>query len=89
MSCPHGEHHHMHYNTEAILELFKNGLIPPAVLMRKEISAKVLSRLFPNRFQNLQKLHNQLMPSSGMLERVDEENFYIELLDLYQTTSLT
>ncbi|NWF66417.1 MAG: sulfate adenylyltransferase [Campylobacterales bacterium] len=88
-TCPHGQHHHISYRSDSILELYKLGLLPPAVLVRKEISAIILSELFPNRFKNLEKLYYDFMPFSGLLENHNEKDFYIELMKLYQTTSLT
>lgn len=88
-TCPHGQHHHISYHSDSILELFKLGMLPPAVLVRKEISAIILSELFPNRFKNIEKLYYDIMPFSGILESRDEKDFYIELMNLYQTTSLS
>ncbi len=88
-TCPHGSHHHISYHADSILELLELGILPPAVLVRKEISAIILSELFPNRFKNLQKLYADLIPTSGLMECHSEEDFYIELMKLYQTTSLT
>lgn len=89
-TCPHGQHHHISYHSESILELMKLGLLPPAVLIRKEISAIILSKLFANRFKNLEKLYYDIMPvSGGLLEEHTEKDFYVELMKLYQTTSLT
>jgi sulfate adenylyltransferase len=88
-TCPHGQHHHISYHSDSILELMKIGLLPPAVLMRKEIAAIVLSKLFPERFKNLEKLYYDIMPITGLIEEHTEKDFYIELMKLYQTTSLT
>ncbi|MRI58629.1 MAG: sulfate adenylyltransferase [Epsilonproteobacteria bacterium] len=88
-TCPHGSHHHISYHADSILELLELGILPPAVLVRKEISAIILSTLFPNRFKNLEKLYADLIPTRGLIERHSEEDFYIELMKLYQTTSLT
>ncbi len=88
-TCPHGQHHHISYNSASILQLIELGLIPPAVLVRKEISALILSKLFPNRFNDLQSLYTNILPLSGLLENHSEEEFYKELIKLYQTTSLT
>ena len=88
-TCPHGKHHHISYHSPSILEILKSGLLPPAVLVRKEISAILLSELFKNRFEDLGKLYDAIMPNSGLLEEHDEKDFYIKLLQLYQTTSLT
>jgi len=88
-TCPHGQHHHINYHSDSILELLKLGLLPPAVLMRKEISALILAKLFPDRFKNLEKLYYDILPITGLLEEHSEKDFYIELMKLYQTTSLT
>lgn len=88
-TCPHGQHHHISYHSDSILELIKLGILPPAVLMRKEIAAMILSHLFPDRFKNLHKLYYDIMPVTGLLEEHTEKDFYIELMKLYQTTSLT
>jgi len=88
-TCPHGQHHHVHYHSESILKLIQSGLIPPSILVRKEVSANILSALFPERFENLQEMHYSLMPGSGLLEQQSEEQFYLKLIKLYQTSSLT
>jgi sulfate adenylyltransferase len=87
-SCPHGGHHHISYHSDSILELIKLGLIPPAVLIRKEISAILLSELFPNRFKDINKLYQNILPSNGILEEKQEKDLYVDLIELYQTTSL-
>jgi len=88
-TCPHGQHHHVHYHSDAIMKLIQSGLIPPPILVRKEVSANILASLFPDRFINLQEMHYSLMPGSGLLEQQSEEQFYLKLIELYQTTSLT
>jgi len=88
-TCPHGQHHHVHYHSESIMKLIQSGLIPPPILVRKEVSANILAALFPERFENLQEMHYSLMPGSGLLEQQSEEQFYLKLIKLYQTTSLT
>ena len=88
-TCPHGQHHHVHYHSASILTLLKSGIIPPTILVRKEISSSIISELFPDRFDNIQELYYSLMPSSGLLEKVDDEQFYSKLMELYQTSSLT
>jgi sulfate adenylyltransferase len=88
-TCPHGHHHHISYHSESILELMKQGLLPPAVLVRKEISSLIVASLYPNRFKNLAKLYYDIMPVNGLLEDHSEKDFYTELMNLYQTTSLT
>ena len=88
-TCPHGQHHQISYHADSILELLEAGLLPPAVLMRKEISAFLLSKLFPNRFKNVEKLYYDTFPVKGLLEEHSEKDFYLELMKLYQTTSLT
>jgi len=88
-TCPHGQHHHVHYHSESIMKLIQSGLIPPSILVRKEVSANLLAALFPERFTNLQEMHYSLMPGSGLLEQQSEEQFYLKLIELYQTSSLT
>ncbi len=88
-TCPHGQHHQISYHADSILELLELGILPPTVLIRKEISAFILGKLFPNRFKNLEKLYYDLLPVSGLLENHTETDFYIKLMKLYQTTSLT
>ena len=88
-TCPHGQHHHVHYHSESIMNLIQTGLIPPSILVRKEVSANILAALFPERFENLQEMHYSLMPGSGLLEQQSEEQFYLNLIELYQTSSLT
>ncbi|CAA6823355.1 MAG: Sulfate adenylyltransferase [uncultured Sulfurovum sp.] len=88
-ACPHGQHHHVHYHSASILKLINAGMMPPSVLMRREVSASILSTLFPERFDHLQELYDALMPNDGLMEEHSEEDFYIKLMGLYQTTSLT
>jgi len=88
-SCPHGSHHHINYHSKALLEILKAGIIPPSIMMRKELSAIYLSSLFPNRFKNLQKLYFDLIPNKGIIEEHSEEELYVALSKLYQTTSMT
>lgn len=88
-TCPHGQHHHVHYHSDSIMKLIQSGLIPPSILVRKEVSANILAALFPERFKNLQEMYYSLMPGSGLLEQQSEEQFYLKLVELYQTSSLT
>lgn len=88
-TCPHGQHHHVHYHSESIMELIQSGMVPPPILVRKEVSANILASLFPDRFRNLQEMHYSLIPGSGLLEQQSEEQFYLKLIELYQTSSLT
>lgn len=88
-TCPHGQHHHVHYHSASIMKLVQSGLIPPPILVRKEVSSNILAALFPDRFKNLQDLHYSLMPGSGLLEQQSEEQLYHKLIELYQTTSLS
>jgi len=88
-TCPHGQHHHIHYHSKSILKLIKAGIMPPSILVRREVSASLLSTLFPNRFENLQELYDALVPNDGLIEEHTEEDFYIKLMGLYQTSSLT
>ena len=66
------------------MELFQAGVLPPSVLVRPEISAKLLSRLFPARFHNLQKLHYSLIPQGVLPNERSEEEFYLTLMRLYE-----
>lgn len=88
-SCPHGQHHQIKYHPDVIKELLFNGIMPPAILVRPEISAIVLSKLFTNRFKDVQKLCDDLFVNSGLLENKTDRDFYEELMKLYQTSSLT
>ncbi|TKX32948.1 sulfate adenylyltransferase [Campylobacter aviculae] len=83
-SCPHGSHHHLHYNSQSLKNLLRSGIIPPAVFMRKEISSMILSSIFPNRFKNLQKMYNDLFATDGILEYKKDEEFYQKLLETHQ-----
>ena len=87
-NCPHGGHHHVHYRTQNLKTLLRAGILPPAIFMRKEISAMILSELFPARFENLQKLYDELFPNGGILQSHDESEFYEQLMQLYQTSAL-
>ena len=88
-TCPHGQHHQIAYHADSIRELLELGLLPPTILIRKEISAFLLSKLFPDRFKNLEKLYSDILPVEGLLREHTESDFYLELMKLYQTTSLT
>ena len=88
-TCPHGQHHQISYHADSILELLELGLLPPTILIRKEIAAFLLSKLFPERFKKLEKLYYDLLPIEGLLKEHTEYDFYLELMKLYQTTSLT
>ena len=88
-TCPHGQHHQISYHADSILELLEAGILPPAVLMRKEISAFLLAKLYPDRFKSLEKLYYDTFAAKGLLEEHNEKDFYLELMKLYQTTSLT
>ena len=57
--------------------------------MRKEISALILTALFPQREEKLKKIYQSIASSSGLLDDVDDVNFYEGLMDLYHTSSLT
>lgn len=88
-ACPHGRHHHINYNSSAILELLEMGILPPAILMRKEISSIILCDLFPNRLEKLNKIQQQLFPQPSLLDDFQSKHFYESLIDLYKTSSLT
>lgn len=88
-TCPHGQHHQISYHSNSILELLELGILPPTILIRKEISAVILSKLHPKRFKNLERLYYDILPIEGLLEEHTEKDFYLELMKLYQTSSLT
>ncbi|MDQ7043879.1 MAG: sulfate adenylyltransferase [Sulfurimonas sp.] len=88
-TCPHGQHNQISYHSDSILQLLEAGLLPPAVLIRKEISAFLLSKLYPDRFKNLEKLYYDTFATKGLLEEHTERDFYLELMKLYKTSSLT
>lgn len=88
-ACPHGAHHHIHYHSPSIMELFNLGIIPPAILMRKEISSIILSELYPERNEKLAAIHHQISPNSGLIDDFETTDFYESLMNLYQTSSLT
>ena len=86
-SCPHGSHHHIKFNSNALKDLLKTGIIPPTIFMRREISAMILSKLFPNRFANIQHIYDDLFPNTGIFsEHKKDEEFYEQLLSMYQIT---
>ncbi len=87
--CPHGQHHHINYHSDSIRKLITKGILPPPILVRKEVTANILASLYPHRVDDLQNIYYSLMPSSGLLEDISEEQFYIKLMELYQTSSLT
>jgi len=89
VTCPHGQHHHIHYHSDSIMNLIHSGLIPPPILVRKEVSANILASLFPEKVESLQQIYDTLMPNSGLLEKQSTEQFYLKLTELYQTSSLT
>ncbi len=88
-TCPHGSHHHVKYHSDSIMQLLKMGILPPAILMRTEVSSIILSHLFPERTKQLSQIHQDLSPSSGLLDDFQSTDFYKSLMDLYQTSSLT
>ncbi|MCK5853920.1 MAG: sulfate adenylyltransferase, partial [Sulfurovaceae bacterium] len=73
-TCPHGQHHHVNYHSASILDLMKEGVLPPSILVRREVSASIISALFPNRFKRLQGLYDALMPNDGLIEEHSEED---------------
>lgn len=87
-TCPHGAHHHIRYRSSIIKELLFSGIMPPAIIVRKEISAIILDELFPNRFSNLQEIFDEIFPNEGIIEEHNQKDFYKELMNLYQTSSL-
>ncbi|MBE3606527.1 sulfate adenylyltransferase [Campylobacter sp. RM13119] len=88
-TCPHGAHHHIKYHPDTIKTLLFQGILPPAILIRPDISALILSQILPDRFKDIQKLCDDLFPNSGLLEKRSDRDFYEELMKLYQTSSMT
>ena len=88
-TCPHGNHHHVKYDKDTLMELFRLGIIPPSILIRKEISSMILSDLFPDRKERLERIHQNISTSSGLIDEFKCEDFYDGLMDLYHTSSLT
>jgi len=88
-TCPHGTHHHVKYDKNTLMELFRLGIIPPSILIRKEISSMILADLFPERKERLERIYQNITTSSGVIDEFKSEDFYDGLMDLYHTTSLT
>lgn len=88
-TCPHGNHHHVTYDKDTLMELYRLGIIPPSILVRKEISSMILADLFPERKERLEKIHQSISTSTGVIDVFKNEDFYDGLMDLYQTSSLT
>ena len=65
-TCPHGAHHHIKYHAESLLEILKAGMLPPAIFMRKDISALLLSELFKKRFENIGKIYDAIFQIKGL-----------------------
>ena len=83
-SCPHGKHHHIAYKSHAILQFFKMGIMPPTILMRKEVSALVLKALYPSRTENMKSIYYNILPSDGIFSEDIQEDFYTKLIELYR-----
>lgn len=80
--CPHGKHHHISYDSRNFFEMLKLGLMPPEVFIRKEVSAMILTHLFPERVKKLNKLYSDLVSQEGVVEE-NEKKFYENLSRLY------
>ncbi|WP_416825709.1 sulfate adenylyltransferase [Helicobacter ganmani] len=87
-TCPHSKNHHIYYRSGFLQGILQSGLIPPTILVRKEVSAKILSYLFPKRFESIIQQFGAMFASSGMIEEQSDEDFYLKLIDIYQTHSL-
>lgn len=83
-SCPHGKHHHISYRSSSILQFFKMGIMPPTVLVRKEISALILKTLFPQRLETMKPIYYNILPSDGIFSEDIQEDFYTKLIELYK-----
>ena len=88
-TCPHGSHHHIAYNSKIIMELFELGIVPPALLIRKEFSAMILSAMHKHRSDKLRKIHSYISFSAGLIDDFNDEDFYNNIINLHQTQSLT
>lgn len=88
-SCPHGQHNHIKFHQKTLKTLLYSGIVPPTILMRSEISALILSELFPNRFENLQEICDNLFVNDGIIQEKTYKDFYKELANLYQINALT
>ena len=83
-SCPHGKHHHITYDSSSILHFFKIGIIPPTILVRKEISILILKALFPNRIEEIKSIYYNVLPTNGIFSEDIQKDFYDTLMSLYQ-----
>ncbi|WP_245941860.1 sulfate adenylyltransferase [Helicobacter anseris] len=83
-SCPHGKHHHITYDSNALLHFFKLGIIPPTILMRKEVSALILKTLLPQREEIMKPIYYNILPSDGIFSEDIQEDFYTKLTELYK-----
>ena len=69
--------------------MLKLGIIPPTILVRKEISSIILCSLFSKRKEKLRKIYGNIFPSDGLIDDFTNKDFYESLIKLYQTSSLT
>lgn len=83
-SCPHGKHHHITYDSPSILQFFKMGILPPIILVRKEVSILILKSLFPHRIEEMKKIYYNVLPSAGVFCEDIQKDFYDTLMGLYQ-----
>ena len=83
-SCPHGAHHHIRYNSSALRAMLFSGIMPPEILMRKEITAQVLASIFKNRLKDISSTLDSMLPNIGIVRSKKDEELYVELLSLYQ-----
>ncbi|MDU7693307.1 MAG: sulfate adenylyltransferase [Helicobacter sp.] len=84
-TCPHGRHHHISYKPEVILNFFRLGIMPPTILVRKEISAIILNRLYgENNADLLRPIYYEILPNMGIYSDDITNDFYNKLIDLYR-----
>lgn len=81
-TCAHGHHHHISYNSQAILELFNAGLIVPSILVREEIAAMILEAKYAQKIQNM---FYGLTPNKGFVDEIKMQDLYKEIIKLYKT----
>lgn len=84
--CPHASHKHIIYSSNHIYKLLSLGIMPPNIIVRKEISSYILSILFKNRFgKEIKNIYNNLLPhNSPIIEDIDDQKFYLTFYDVYK-----
>lgn len=81
-TCPHGRNRHINYEAHFLQELLKIGIPPPSILMRKEISAILLSHLYPDRLSGLRSVETTWLDQDGIIKEHTQEEIYSKIIDL-------